>query len=63
MTFEPEGAEKPLAGNCHHRWRKQKSAFLISEVCDFCKLLRYKAAATSDWEYRAPIRFQSAPNH
>lgn len=46
---------KPLAGNCHHRWIDQESRFLISQVCEFCKLYRYRVALVSDWEYRAPI--------
>jgi hypothetical protein len=46
---------KPLAGNCQHRWIDQDSPFLVSQVCDFCKLYRYRAALVSDWEYRAPI--------
>ena len=46
---------KPLAGNCQHRWIDQESPYLVSQVCDFCKLYRYRAALISDWEYRAPI--------
>ncbi len=51
----PEG--KPLAGNCAHRWRDQKSAYRVAQVCDLCKLFRYKTSLTADWEYRAPIPF------
>ena len=46
---------KPLAGNCQHRWIDQDSPFLVSQVCEFCKLYRYRVALISDWEYRAPI--------
>ncbi len=46
---------KPLAGNCHHHWIDQDSAYLVSQVCELCKLYRYKAALVCDWEYRAPI--------
>jgi hypothetical protein len=48
-------AEKPLAGACAHEWVKTESLFSIAEVCQLCKLFRYKAGATADWEYRAPI--------
>jgi hypothetical protein len=51
---QPE-SEKPLAGACAHEWVKTESPFSIAEVCKLCKLFRYKAAATADWEYRAPI--------
>lgn len=46
---------KPLAGSCKHRWVDQDSAFLVAQVCEFCRLYRYKVALISDWEYRAPI--------
>lgn len=46
---------KPLAGSCQHRWLDQESAFLVAQVCEFCRLYRYKVALISDWEYRAPI--------
>ncbi|PYV22182.1 MAG: hypothetical protein DMG24_17535 [Acidobacteria bacterium] len=50
-----EGTPKPLAGNCGHRWQNQKSQYAVSQLCTLCKLHRYKAGATADWEYRAPI--------
>jgi hypothetical protein len=46
---------KPLAGNCNHRWEDQESAYLVAQVCEFCKLYRYKPGLRADWEYRAPI--------
>ena len=46
---------KPLAGTCQHRWQKLESPFFQSQVCENCKLYRYKAAQSADWEYRAPI--------
>ena len=46
---------KPLAGVCKHRWLDQESAFLVAQVCELCRLYRYKVAPISDWEYRAPI--------
>lgn len=46
---------KPLAGTCKHRWMDQDSAFLVAQVCEHCRLYRYKVAVLSDWEYRAPI--------
>ncbi|MEJ2007677.1 MAG: hypothetical protein P8Z30_05880 [Acidobacteriota bacterium] len=46
---------KPVAGSCRHRWQDQESAFHVAQVCEFCKLYRYKVAPISDWEYRAPI--------
>ena len=57
MSTKSEASEvvKPLAGNCKHRWEDQESAFLVAQVCNFCKLYRYKPAIISDWEYRAPI--------
>jgi hypothetical protein len=56
MDESQPGTEKPLAGACVHEWVKTESRFSIAEVCNLCKLLRYKAGATADWEYRAPIR-------
>lgn len=50
-----EDEAKPLAGNCSHLWQDQKSPYAVAQVCKFCKLYRYKTAATADWEYRAPI--------
>ena len=47
--------EKPLAGSCPHRWQDLPTRFLRAQLCTACKLFRYKAAVTSDWEYRAPI--------
>ena len=57
MNTESDTTEqtKPLAGQCRHRWIDQESPYLISQVCEHCKLYRYKAALISDWEYRAPI--------
>ena len=52
-----EHDRKPAAGTCHHRWQEQKSQYVVAEICALCKLYRYKASATSDWEYRAPIPF------
>jgi len=46
---------KPLAGSCQHKWQNQKSPYIVAQVCEVCKLFRYKAGLTSDWEYRAPI--------
>lgn len=50
-----EEPKKPLAGSCRHRWEDQESLYVVAQICTLCKLLRYKASATSDWEYRAPI--------
>ena len=50
-------ATKPLAGTCHHQWQDQESQYVVAQICTLCKLYRYKAGATSDWEYRAPIPF------
>jgi hypothetical protein len=57
MNIKPDTTQpvKPLAGNCQHRWTDQDSPFLVSQVCEFCKLYRYRVALVSDWEYRAPI--------
>ncbi|HKS92066.1 MAG TPA: hypothetical protein VJQ83_09080 [Tepidiformaceae bacterium] len=52
-----EEPKKPLAGNCYHRWEDQETPYVVAQVCGLCKLFRYKASATSDWEYRAPIPF------
>ncbi len=46
---------KPLAGLCHHQWHDQQSPYVVAQVCEICKLYRYKASTTADWEYRAPI--------
>jgi hypothetical protein len=47
--------KKPFAGTCHHRWLNQESPYVVAQVCEVCKLYRYKSSATADWEYRAPI--------
>jgi hypothetical protein len=52
---------KPLAGNCKHVWQNQKSPFLIAQVCQHCKLFRYKSSLRADWEYRAPIPIAPIP--
>jgi hypothetical protein len=49
--------EKPLAGSCHHQWVDQETGYVVAQVCALCRLFRYKASATADWEYRAPIPF------
>ena len=46
---------KPLAGSCAHQWQNQKSPYIQAQLCTLCKLFRYKAGLTADWEYRAPI--------
>ena len=46
---------KPSAGSCLHQWQNQKTPYVLAQVCALCKLFRYKAALTADWEYRAPI--------
>ena len=46
---------KPLAGSCQHNWQNQKSPYLLAQVCEVCRLFRYKVGLTADWEYRAPI--------
>jgi hypothetical protein len=53
--------DKPLAGYCHHVWQTQESPFLIAQLCQICKLFRYKISLTSDWEYRAPIPVARLP--
>jgi|GEM_PF-2219586 hypothetical protein len=55
IKYEPTPIMKPLAGLCKHRWRDQESPYLVSQVCEFCHLYRYRVAPISDWEYRAPI--------
>lgn len=57
MNIKPDTTQstKPLAGSCKHRWVDQDSTFLVAQVCEFCRLYRYKVAPISDWEYRAPI--------
>jgi hypothetical protein len=48
---------KPLAGACHHKWLDQRGPYAVAQVCELCKLYRYKSSTTADWEYRAPIPF------
>jgi hypothetical protein len=48
-------ADKQLAGSCSHDWQDLKSPYHIAQICAHCRLFRYKAALTADWEYRAPI--------
>jgi hypothetical protein len=48
---------KPLAGACQHHWRDQETPYVVAQLCETCKLFRYKSSATADWEYRAPIPF------
>ena len=52
---------KPLAGSCQHQWQKQESPFVMSQLCALCRLFRYKAGLTADWEYRAPIPIGQLP--
>ena len=54
-------AVKPLAGSCQHKWQNQQSPFILAQVCALCKLFRYKAGLTADWEYRAPIPIGQLP--
>jgi hypothetical protein len=53
--------EKPQAGNCKHEWQNQEGPFLVAQVCQLCKLFRYKTGLTADWEYRAPIPVAQPP--
>jgi hypothetical protein len=53
--------QKPLAGMCQHQWRDQETPYVVAQLCDLCKLFRYKSSATADWEYRAPIPFGQVP--
>jgi len=46
---------KPLAGACQHQWLNQEGPYVVAQVCQVCKLYRYKSSSTADWEYRAPI--------
>jgi hypothetical protein len=55
IRSDPPQTVKPLAGSCEHRWLDQESAFLVAQVCELCRLYRYRVAPVSDWEYRAPI--------
>jgi hypothetical protein len=52
---------KPLAGSCAHQWQNQESPYILAQVCALCKLFRYKAGLTADWEYRAPIPIGQLP--
>ena len=52
---------KPLAGSCQHKWQNQESLYMLAQVCELCRLFRYKAALTADWEYRAPIPIAQGP--
>jgi hypothetical protein len=52
---------KPLAGSCEHKWQNQESPYILAQVCALCRLFRYKAALTADWEYRAPIPIAQLP--
>jgi len=54
-------ASKPLAGSCQHKWQNQESPYILAQVCELCRLFRYKAALTADWEYRAPIPIAKLP--
>lgn len=53
--------QKPLAGACHHIWQNQQGPFVVAQVCELCRLYRYKSSATADWEYRAPIPMGRGP--
>ncbi|MGD1105096.1 MAG: hypothetical protein ABSA59_23880 [Terriglobia bacterium] len=53
--------KKPLAGACRHQWQNQEGPYVVAQLCEVCKLYRYKSSATADWEYRAPIPFGRAP--
>jgi hypothetical protein len=55
FDFSEPAVTKPLAGTCQHRWQKLESPFYQAQVCENCKLYRYKAGQSADWEYRAPI--------
>lgn len=54
---DPTEEAKPLAGACQHVWVDQESPYVVAQVCKLCMLYRYKASATADWEYRAPIPY------
>jgi hypothetical protein len=53
--LNPTQEGKPLAGSCTHVWQNQETPYLVAQICTHCKLFRYKASVTADWEYRAPI--------
>jgi hypothetical protein len=59
LTGTPEA--KPFAGSCAHQWQNQRSQYILAQVCALCKLFRYKAGVTADWEYRAPIPIGQLP--
>jgi hypothetical protein len=52
---------KPAAGSCQHKWQNQESPYILAQVCALCRLFRYKASLTADWEYRAPIPIAQFP--
>ena len=52
---DESGLAKPLAGTCHHRWQNVEVPYETAQVCEICKLFRYRVARGADWEYRAPI--------
>jgi hypothetical protein len=54
-TWKSDAESRPLAGHCQHQWKQQQGPYVVAEVCALCKLYRYKASLTADWEYRAPI--------
>ena len=53
--------KKPLAGACQHKWLNQVGPYVVAQLCEVCRLYRYKSSATADWEYRAPIPFGQVP--
>jgi hypothetical protein len=55
-------AVKPPAGSCQHKWQNQESPYMLAQVCSVCRLFRYKAGLTADWEYRAPIPIGQLPS-
>ena len=52
---------KPMAGSCQHQWQNQETPYVLAQVCTICRLFRYKAVLTADWEYRAPIPIAQRP--
>ncbi len=59
-TALPE-QKKPLAGSCHHDWQNQEGPYVVAQLCERCRLFRYKSGTTADWEYRAAIPYGRAP--
>jgi hypothetical protein len=55
FDFPKPQVTKPLAGTCHHRWLNLETPYYQAQVCEVCRLYRYKAAQAADLEYRAPI--------